>query len=56
MTNEQFEALRDWIDRRTYLVSVINERPRDSNFVEARLVELEAADACARNILVEGSE
>lgn len=53
MTEEQFEALKQWIDARSRLLAEMRECPRDLPFVRARLQELEAADETAKAALVD---
>ncbi len=56
MTLEQFEVLRDWMDRRASLRAMIRDSPRDTPFVQARLAELEEADEYARSVLVDETD
>lgn len=54
MTEEQFEALRDWIDTRAALKQLIRQNANDQPFVRARERELDEADDWAKSVLVEG--
>lgn len=56
LSEEEFQALRRWIDARCYLLALIHKTPADLPFVRARLRELEEADQEAREVLVEPPE